>query len=110
MESGAIEDSQISIGDNIGLRRKEFLRYNHSEGWCTISYPPYLRGGAFFGYIQIDLKVDHTVSAILLRRGGGRQRVYSYGEKIKIQYRDNGASLFGSYKGFDGPEVWWPLS
>ena len=106
MESGAIEDSQISIGDNIGKSDKEKkLRYNDPDGWCTNSYP---MGVGFNekGYIQIDLKADHTVSAILLRRGGGRQKAYSYGKTIKIQWRDHKTSAFGFYKGKDGQEVY----
>jgi len=64
MESGAIKDSQIAIGDNIGVRRKEFVRYNHPEGWCTHSYPNI--GFNENGYIQVDLKVDYAVSVFPL--------------------------------------------
>ena len=103
MESGAIKDSQIAIGDNIGYRRKEFVRYNHPEGWCTHSYPNI--GINKTRYIQVDLKVDYTVSAILLRRGGGAQKSYSYGKVIMIQWKDNKTASFGFYKSKDGPEV-----
>ena len=105
MESGAIKDSQIAIGDNIDTRSKEFLRYNHQEGWCTRIYPT-----AWFnenGYIQVDLKVDYTVSAILLRRGGGTQKIYSYGKVIKIQWKDSKTASFAFYNSTDGPEVCW---
>ena len=106
MESGAIEDSQIFIGDNIGSERKESVRYNHPEGWYTKKYPH--EGFTENGYIQIDLKVDHTVSAILLQRGGGRHRDYSYGKKVKIQWKPGGIGSFGYYKDKDGSEVCWP--
>jgi len=103
MDSGAIKDSHIAIGDNIGSRRKEFVRYNHPEGWCTHSYPNI--GINKTRYIQVDLKVDYTVSAILLRRGGGAQKSYSYGKVIMIQWKDNKTAPFGFYKSKDGPEL-----
>ena len=108
MESGAIEGSQISIADSIGSWNKESVRYNHPEGWCSYSY--LYEGFIENGYIQLDLKVDHTVSAILLRRGGGRHRDYSYGKKVKIQWKESRGFSFGLYNGSGGPEVCWPFS
>ena len=104
MENKFIQSSQITIGDNIGHSTNlEDLRYNAKNSWCT----GYRTSGSFNekGYIQVDLKSDYKVSAILLQGGAGSNGDYSYGEKMKIQWRDNKTNFFGYYKGADGPEV-----
>lgn len=80
------------------------LRYKSPLGWCTIQ-----QNVASFHedrYIEIDLKTDHLVSSLLLQGGNGNHSAYSYGSKIKVQWRDSKTSSFVYYNGSDGTEVY----
>ena len=98
MESGLINTSQITLGTDKFAHVKDMdrLRYNDHDGWCTTA-----RDSAEFSenaFIQIDLMVNHIVSAILLQGGSGKNKGYSYGDRIKVQWTENGSNIMGYYK------------
>ena len=104
MESGVIQSSQLSVGGGISyLPDMNKLRYNHPEGWCSIM----ITEGSFNPgrYIEIALKSDSKISALLLQKGNGKYGSYGYGDKIRLQWRDSKTSFFGYFKDRVGPDV-----
>eukprot|EP00794_Sanderia_malayensis_P007980 gene7980-8837_t len=84
MESGVIEDSQLSSSNNLPNDLPQYARLWHAKGWCAPN-------GNNDEWLQIDLKQQMVISAVSTQSFGGLAVDMTYKYYLKYNKSSSGA-------------------